>query len=370
MARRIGSKRLSTQQGKVIRGVFKSKELYQGEIAHLIGLANTTFSTKMVGTNPFSPEEAEALYKALDRDPSLEFLHTFSLEGEPKLRPRSTGGMELLVERALAGELPQPTQSYEPIQLDGSLASYVSTIVRYAQDMTQTQTSVSILDFESRGSVVSRALTEQLTAGGVDFNMLVFKGDLYSLYKTWNSMSHLVEGGNVSFLHRLSSDLNTPIGIDSSALLRDSFEKYGPHSKNPDEERFINYNTVAGLEMAGVPFIDRNWHIADGSIDLLVGHSPFSFIGETVSGGIRTAIEATARYLLKPEGYSVFTTAFNDPADHQAATSPVALGVSHKGLDPLFRATGLQLQGEPERHTYEGFSPFHFGEVVAYKKTG
>ena len=268
-------------------------------------------------------------------------------------------------------------------------SDYISTVVRYAQKLAQQEDRrISILDLCTGGGFTTKALLEQLIAEGIDLRMLLVDNNPYGLHSAWELMGP--EGPKLKFLLRDITNINKPIEISSKVALEKAAE-FGPHSKTPNPEMLETYLRIAYYEDAGASPFDTETQIDDGSIDMLIGSGPFSFLSEeNYDEVVRNAIDRTTR-LVREGGYAIFTTGFNEPEEIKArekhpprglvkiifkflkrekTPKPLALGVSQAGLDARLRANGLVLHEGPRKYTIEGLSPFHYAEVFAYKKDG
>ena len=246
---------------------------------------------------------------------------------------------------------------------------YKATVAKYVQKLAQQNNrQLSILDLNA-GGPVTEGIVKQLVDDGIKFRMQMINFDYFRLCHTSDALSDFQKKAQLSYLHRDLTDVNIP--LTKEGILDKAFNRHPSPEEQHDEitrELFKKDVVYAGRYLAGVSPIDEATKIPEGSIDMLIGNGPFSFLPQdNYKVRVRTAVN-TASTLLRKDGYAVFTAGFNLPKEIKANGRPLALGARQAELDKHFQAEGLVLQEGPRLHTIEGFSPFHYMEVFAYRK--
>ena len=271
----------------------------------------------------------------------------------------------------------------EEQELRSVVEDYASTVLKYAQEMSQQGRRISILDLCTGKGGGALSLLERLIANEIDFEMLMVEMNPYILFE---AIEHIVDlrsdlpqidmltnESKLKFLLRDITDINAGLYYDYKKKREEGLRRFGPDSETPDPDMLDRYITLDRLSRINSSFFDTETQIADGSTDMLVGLFPFHLLySEGIvdrSELIQRAVDGTTR-LLRKGGYAIFTTGFNG-SEETASEELGIVDIKHAELDKHLRANGLVLKEGPREYNVVE-SPIsqvmRYFEVFAYKK--
>jgi len=265
----------------------------------------------------------------------------------------------------------------------GLVEDYTSTILKYAREMAQQDNrQISILDLCTGKGGGAVCVLEQLVANSIDFEMLMVEMNPYTLFEAMEHIADLrsdlpqtdmlMKESRLKFLLRDITDINAGLYYDYKKGCEEGWRRFGSDSETPDQDMLARHIALDRLSRINFTFFDMETQIADGSVDMLVGHVPFYLLySEGIvdrSELIQRVVDGTTR-LLRQGGYAIFTTGFNG-SEETASEELGIVDVKHAELDKHLRANGLVLKEGPRKCNAEGpiSQVMRYFEVFAYKK--
>jgi len=220
---------------------------------------------------------------------------------------------------------------------------YVSTVVRYAQRTSQEAgRKISVLELCSGWGGLTELVLERL--GGTDLKLYMADQSLSHMTMASSNLENWEE--NIVRLYRDIRDINRPLRFP-----------------------FKETRKEVGLLHTGARWFYKRSHISEeiveeGSIDLLIGQGPLTFIDPS-NDGIQRTLDGTTK-LLRSGGHAVILEGYN--LTKEIVGKDISLGISPEQRERLFATNGMALIDGPRTYTITGRSPFHYNDVSVYRK--